>query len=127
MELILKRPRNKPPFIGILFQDEYEASTLNQSWVNSYNTYLYNITLEPDGKEITLKLSLDGYGLNHRYKNLRHDPEKLYRFLYETKAHGKFNFAHLIMVRDKHTVVSTTVNRALFVLGVKKVTLLIEE
>lgn len=127
MELILKRPKNKPPFIGILFKDEYEASTLNQSWVNSYKDSLYTITFEPEGKDLTLRFSLDGYGLNYRYKNLKHDSEKFFRFMYETKTHGRFNFAHLILVKDKHVVVSTTVNRALFVLGVKKVSLLVEE
>jgi hypothetical protein len=29
MELILKQPKNKPPFLGIEFENLYEASKLN--------------------------------------------------------------------------------------------------
>jgi hypothetical protein len=55
-DLIVKLPKGKPPFIGILFSTETEANTLNQELVNDFKYRPYRIILEPLRDFINLRL-----------------------------------------------------------------------
>ena len=123
MELVLKQPKNKPPFLGIQFENEYKASTLNQNWPNSYRSSLYSIELEPEVEGMSLVIKLESFGFNYKYENVKYDPVKLSKWLLQTKAEKQYNFGHVIKVLDTHKVVRTTVNSALWVLKVKEINL----
>lgn len=127
MELILKQPKGKNPCICILFENTYEASKLNQSWPNNYKTYLYDVTLDIQEGKLDLILKLEGFSLNYKYENIKHYPDKLFRFLYETKGAKQYNFCHIIEHLSKHIVARTTVNQANWVLMVGKLTVKKEE
>jgi len=118
MELVLKLPENKPPFLGILFDDSYQACTINKNAVNNYHTSTYHLVLEPMGDKLNLRLTCDSSGLNHLYENVRYNPEKLLKFIYMTKGCNQFNFSHLIRKDGKDTVVKTLSNQRLFVLKI---------
>lgn len=121
MELILKQPVNKPPCICILFDNAYEASKLNQSFVNEYKTKLFEITIELQESNLDLILKLDDGKLNFRYQKLTYSPAKLHLFLHHTKASEVFSFCHLIKSQGKHEVVKTVVGQALWVIKVGSV------
>lgn len=121
MELILKLPPNKPPFIGILFRDKYRACTLNKSWVNNYNTHKYKIVLQVKGMVVDLIITEEGMGFRHTYEDLKYDSQKLLKFMRQTKEDKLFNFGHIITVLDNHEVVKTLANQRLYVLKVVKI------
>jgi hypothetical protein len=126
VELVLKKPENKPPFIGLLFESEYEATRINATWVNNYSMDKYEIIFEPKGTKITLRLINKGMGLNHPYENVDYKPELFKTFLKSTKAISIFNFSHIINTLDGHKVVRAVATGRLFVLKVEKIYLLYE-
>lgn len=123
---MLKKPENKPPFIGILYEREFEATRTNSNWVNNYYMDKYELIFEPKGTKITVRLINKGMGLDHPYENLDYKPELFKTFLRTTKSMKVFNFSHLINTLDGHKVVKTASTSRLFVLKVEKVYLLYE-
>lgn len=120
MELALKLPKDKLPFIGIRFYNEHEAASVNKSAVNNYHTSQYQIILEPQADKLNLRLVCSTFGLNHIYENLRYKPDQIMRFLYHTKGTKEFNFGHVVEKDGKDVVVKTVANQRLFVLKVSK-------
>lgn len=118
MELVVKLPENKPPFLGILFDDSYQACSINKSAVNNYHTCTYQIVLEPTGEKLNLRLICESFGLNYVYENIKYNPETLIKFVYKTKDSKLFNFSHLVRKDGKDTVVKTLANQRLFVLKI---------
>jgi hypothetical protein len=126
MELILKQPEAKPPFIGILFSNEYEASKLNQSQVKMNNLY-YRIMLEPKGRTIDIILKLDEWAFTYKYEGLEYNADKLKRWLFNCNGSEYYNFSHLIMKNNQHQVVKTLSTQSFFVLKVNEIKLFQEE
>lgn len=121
MELILKRPDNKPPCICIKFDTNYQASTFNQILVDQYKESSFTITFQIlRGK---LDLIIIGADKPYKYKDLKFSPEKLNRFLQDTKEAGTFNLCHIITITNKDTVVTTVTGRLLWVLKVDSIKL----
>ena len=102
MELILKTPVGKQPFIGILFNNEYEASKLNQAQVQVNNLYYFNIILEPKGKTLDLTLKLDEWLFTYKYENLTYNPDELKRFVFNNMGCEIYNFGHIINKYGNH-------------------------
>ncbi len=46
MVLIVKLPKNKPPFIGIQFMYEHEAQKLNEDLAEKYGNSTYKVVFE---------------------------------------------------------------------------------
>lgn len=120
LELIVKLPKEKLPFIGIVFEDTYQASSINRSSVNNYKNSIYQVVLEPKGDKLDLRLLCAGHGLNYLYENVKFNQEKVMKFLYITKNEQAFNFSHCVRNGDNLEVVKTMANRTLFVLKVDK-------
>jgi hypothetical protein len=127
MELILKQPPGKHPFIGILFNKEYEASKLNQAQVQVNNLYYYKAILEPLGSKLNLTIKLDEWLFKYTYEGLNYDPDKLKRFLFDTMGAEVYNFGHVVLKNDAHLLVKTLSTQSYFVLRVKELKLLMEE
>ena len=124
LELILKQPQDKLPFLGILFESSFDGERVNQSIVNSYKTYLYNLELEPiDDDKMNITIREEKMNFKYTYQNVKFDAEKLSKFLQFNKDATLFNFSHIKQEYDKHIVLKTSVNRALYVLKVKEVKL----
>ena len=119
MELILKQPFNKPPCICILFDNSYEASRLNQSFVIEHKTSTFDITFEWQESNLDLILKLEDGKINFRYFKLLHSPEKFQLFLSQTKASEVFSFCHIIKSQGKLEVVKTLSSQTLWVIKVK--------
>ncbi len=121
MELILKQPENKPPCICILFDNSYEASRHNQKLVSQYSMYPFTIKLELQNSKLDLILTVGGLNTSYKYEDLKFAPDKLTRFLFNTKDSKAYNFCHVILKQDKHSVVQTMTNRLLWVLKIDSV------
>jgi len=127
MELILKQPVGKHPFIGILFKSEYEASKLNQAQVQVSNLYYYNIVLEPKRNKIDLILKLNEWVFTYKYEGLEYNPDKLKRFLFNSMGSECYNFSHIVLKNGEHKVVKTLSSHSYFVLKVNELKLVSEE
>lgn len=121
MELILKQPENKHPCICILFDNEYEAGRYNQSIINQWQKYPFNIKFESSGSKLDMILKVRDYNFEFKYEDLKYVPDKFYHFLYNTKDSKAFSFCHIILKKDKHEVILTLTNRLLWVLKVDSV------
>ena len=121
MKLIFKYPANKPPVICILFDNAYNASKLNQSFVNEHKNDLLVVTFEMQESKLDLILKLEEGKLNYRYKNLKYTPDKLISFLQSTKGSALYSFCHIVFHKSKHEVVKTIPGQTLWVLKVGSV------
>ena len=124
MELVLKQPVGKPPFIGILFKDQLVAEKTNKSPIENYFTDIYNIAFEPNNDKVNLTLSSNIH--SYCYEGIKYDAQKLLKFLAVTRNNHLFNFSHIIDKQGQHTVVKSTINRRLWVLKVGTVEIIYE-
>lgn len=123
MKLVLKRPKEKPPCICLLFEDVYQASSLNKFFVETHKNIEVDLLVQIQDNQLNLLFSLPIHNYKFRYDNVEYIPEELFRFLYDTKDAPKFNFCHINVVKGKHQVASTTNNCDKWVLKVNSVKL----
>ncbi len=116
MELVLKLPKDKPPFMGILFDNSYKAATLNQNFVNDLQNRQFNMVITPAG--LTLRLICENPYSSYDYTELTCDMEKFKHWLVQPRPLGYFNFSHIMRKYDKDEVVRTLKDRKLFVLQI---------
>jgi hypothetical protein len=124
LELVLKMPAGKPPFIGILFKGqrvEHKAAQIHEHWANFHKDAEYNIILEPRDRWMNIRLVNRSLKCDCLYADIKYKPDVLQRFLAVNK--GKvYNFSNLILDDEgKHKVVRTWSKKELFVLKVTKV------
>ena len=127
MELILKQPENKPPFIGILFTNIFEAERKNESMVKGYPECSFNLSMEPITAAINLILQPDTFSTQFSYTGVKYHYEALKKFLEATAGSPTYNFGHIIKPLDTHEVVRTRSQRKLFVVKLKSIKLIVEE
>jgi len=126
MELVLKQPEGKQPFIGILFESSYKAGTENQDLLEKISTKPpdFSIELEPHANNLTLRLLCRNPIIGIRfYRGIKYNPEKLEKWLRETRFKKPFNFGHVLKEGDKHVVVRALTEKKLFVFSIKEITL----
>lgn len=124
MDLVLKMPKGKPPFIGVLFLSQWDAQRTNKLLPDSYSMDTYQISLEPSHK---LFLNLHNGTIHRARYELGYDPVKLLRFLHQTRECRKFNFGHVYLEDGDHKIALTTATMKKFVLKVDKVDVVAED
>lgn len=127
LELVLKLPANKPPYIGILFHSLYYASRVNEGWVNEYPGIEYGLILEPKQNELLINLVSKPYRLFYTYDVVKYDAFKLRKFLLNLKSGAPVNFGHVLMKNDKHIPAHTSSASKIWVLSIKEVKLFSEQ
>lgn len=132
MELVLKIPENKPPFIGVLYDGNvFRASTDNKDFVEGhklgFSKAKFNLMIEPYSKYVDLRLSCDSPISIRFYRELVYDPVKLEKWYRQVRFSKTFNFGHVILQRDKHVLVKTTPHLYNFVLPLDSISLRMEE
>ncbi len=126
MELIFKRPTNKPPCICILFTNTFHASKVNSNFVEDFNANKYSVTFEIIENKLDVILRLNERTAGW-YRNVKFYSDKLTKFLHDTKNISEFSFCHIIEIQEKHIVVNTQPGLKLWVLKVDTVKLVREE
>jgi hypothetical protein len=105
VELVLKLPKNKPPFIGVLFANEQEAAILNADWADRLKNCTFQLLLDPSHRLYITLLMNDGRR-GERYE-VSYDPVALLKFLHYTKDSGFYNFGHLYFKLRKYQLAKT--------------------
>ncbi len=122
MELVLKQPKDKPPFLGILFTSEYTGSKLNSDFVINHKGEFFKLTIEPVGSKINITIASEYDTLKYTYLDVKYDFNKLKEFIIATRQVKLFNFSHLKLQENKHIVLKTLAELQLFVIKINEVT-----
>lgn len=115
MELALKLPKGKPPFIGILFTEESTGGHLHANLVEKYSGNEFHIIMEHTKNALNLRLICNEIVMVYFYNHLRFDPDRLKSWLYLTKNAKEFNFGHIYTQFDKHILIMSRPGRKKFV------------
>lgn len=102
--------------MGVLFDNTYKASTINQEMVNELQNRKFKIVIEPEG--LNLRLICENPYKVYDYKELTYDAQKMTYWLAQARPLGYFNFSHIMLNYDTHEVVRTLKERKLFVLQI---------
>lgn len=129
MELVLKIPRDKPPFIGILFPQylTHDAKKENTDLIYPHNTSPCRIILEPLKEELNIRLICEEKVTVRFYSHIKYNPTKLKDWLYLTQKATKFNFAHLDIEYDRHIVLKELGSKRNIIFHIESVRLISEE
>ena len=119
--LILKLPKGKLPFIGILITGDPGSGKTNQDLVNNHPYAEYRIEIEVFSKHINMRLICEEKLIIRHYAHVKYEPEELTNWQYLTDGKPAFNFAHLGIEKDKEFVLKTWDKKKLFVLKVTSV------
>lgn len=104
MELVLKIPKGKPPFIGVLFHTKEQACSKNSVFLPDNESFEHELVMDPSQRlSITLFYR---FGFSEKYE-VDYNPVTLLKFLHHTKDCASFTFGHLYMASGKMTVAKT--------------------
>lgn len=107
MQLVLMLPENKPPFIGVLVNDnDHRGNTLNKDLVLHHKNKLFKIHLEYYNGVLNLMLICEALVTVRFYNKLSHDPIKLRSWLYMVKVKQTpvVNFGHVNNIHNKWSI-----------------------
>jgi|GEM_PF-3048369 len=124
LQLVLKQPEGKLPFIGVLFSNDYVGARESQRMVNEYNKSIYKLEFKPIKNEINkidIVVSQYIHDLKSEYKDVTMDAEKLKRFLAFNYNAKHFNFGHIGIKNNKHYPLRTSSKGSLWVLKLDEV------
>jgi hypothetical protein len=121
MELVLKLPKGKPPFIGIEFPNEFNGQRANTDLVNNYKESKYRLLLEPTEKGLTITLSSHDLATPRVYKNIGFNAGKLKNWLNYVGGAPHINFGHVYIEHNAHKIVFVFGTRRNFVLKVTNI------
>ncbi len=127
MQLVLKGqkevPADKPPFMGILFDvnEHHEAATINRDLLTPLRNAQFAIEFEPHSKTLDLRLLCTNPISIRFYRNVKYEPEKLEKFMRDTRFTKQFNFSHLVLKGGKETVIRSNPENTLFVLKIDNI------
>lgn len=117
MKLIVKLPRGKLPFIGIIVP-ELDFGQLNQDLVLQFKHADYKIVFEFRRNKLSMRLISEENLIVRFYNDLVFDEDKQRSWFYRTKNARAFNFSHVEIKDDKEMVVRTKEKLQLFILKV---------
>ena len=121
MKLVLKQPKDKPPFIGIQYASEHLATKTNSDLIGMKDIQLI---LEPLNQyNIKLRLVNKDKMIDRAYDQIEYNAPQLQTWLQRNKNEKQFNFSHVIMEFDKHVVVKIHMTK-LFLIKLSAVKLL---
>ncbi len=120
MKLVVKLPKDKPPFLGLVFPSSYAANQTNEDLILDHKEDVYRMIFEFIGTVLNLKLICDEKVIIRTYRNVEYEKEKLKNWVQITRKVNAFNFGHIYMQNNKEVVVKNYKNRKLFVLRFNK-------
>jgi hypothetical protein len=122
VKLILKLPKDKPPFIGILLSDSDNRSypeRLNEDLINEHKYAGYRLIFELNSGRLDLGFVSEEAHITRYYKELEFDGAQLALWVYSTRNSKQFNFGHVRLEWGRETIVKTWGKKTNFVLPVK--------
>ncbi len=108
MELALKLPKGKLPFIGIVFHSVREACRLNEHLINEPKDKIYTLTfLQPNKDGVEIRVRSENGKDYVIYQRVKCNPVQLENFMFMTNRFQDFNFGHILRDFDRDIIVKT--------------------
>jgi hypothetical protein len=104
MKLIVKLPEGKPPFIGVRFNNSWNAAKTNEDLIEDHHKDIYQVKFVIKKHTLTLQLNCKERSIHRYYKDLEFEPEKLKRWMQITEGLSGFNFGHTFINGTKEEV-----------------------
>ncbi|MGZ7043633.1 MAG: hypothetical protein ACXVHT_01300 [Methanobacterium sp.] len=123
----MKLPKDKPPFIGILFERDWEGQKLNCDLVEESKHHIYSLEFEICNGHLNLRLMCPDILTVRIYAHLKYDPEKFKAWLYMVKKASTYNFGHVFSVKDQHVLLKSYNKKYNFVLKANKCSVVEEQ
>jgi hypothetical protein len=124
MELELKVPKGKLPFVGIRFNNSFAAVSTHKEMVDLFKKTALKMRLERAGDRLFVRLISDSPNREYRYTQVVYDWSKLQIFLaVPTK---EWNFGHIINVNGRDQVVKTIPDNKVFTVKLDDIQILHE-
>ncbi len=118
--LVVKLPKGKPPFIGILFDDKFKAEDSNSDLINNHKDKTFRIIFEFIRDHVNVRLVCDDALIIISYTHQLYDMEKLKNWFYLTRDCKHYNFSQIYEEGGSWKVAKTFKTHKLFVLKVEK-------
>jgi hypothetical protein len=119
MKLVVKIPKDKLPFLGIVLDGpDYKNNDLNEDLILEHKYAEYHIVLEFIRDFINIKLIAQESLIVRFYNHVEFDKEKLRNWMYLADLSKGFNFSHVKIENNKELVYRTKTNNKLFVLNI---------
>ncbi len=121
MKLVIKLPEGKLPFIGVRFNNSWNAAKTNEDLIEYHHKEVYTIKFVIKAQTVNLNLYCKDRSIQRHYKDVEFEPEKLKRWMQLTEGLSGFNFGHTFMNGNKEEVGRFTHDlKRLYVLKVDK-------
>jgi DNA topoisomerase VI subunit A len=121
MRLVVKLPKDKLPFIGIiLYATDLQMMKFNQDLITEHKQASYRIVFEFTGRYVNLQLISDEHFIKRVYEKLDYDAGKLRQWFHLADKSKGFHFSQLKIEQNKEMVLRTKDGNLLFVLKIEK-------
>jgi|LakMenEpi03Aug12_release.lakeMendotaPanAssembly.Ray.scaffolds.fasta_scaffold459827_1 hypothetical protein len=118
MKLVVKLPKGKKPFIGIIFSRSYDAEKSNLDLMTNHWDKVFRIEFIFEGQSANVKLICDDELIVRTYAHAGFDADKLRSWFYLTKDCKDFNFSQLYIQDGQEKVAKDFSSQKWFVLKV---------
>jgi hypothetical protein len=103
--LVLKIPKNKPPFIGIRYDSLSSGESANKGFFLKLLKSELRLVIEVLPRHLNVKLICDDTLFIHTYTHVKFDAEKLKNWLYISKGAPQFNFGFTFVENDTEKII----------------------
>lgn len=113
-DLVLKIPKGKIPFIGVLYTGQGHALAHNQDLIDKaqYKGAEYRLELEFNhAGKANLKLICEEHIILRRFNTLNVDAALFNRWWELVQGYPSFNFGQVALEFDKHVIMRTAVSQ----------------
>ena len=118
MKLVVKLPKGKKPFVGVLFTRPFDAEKSNIDLVLNYRDKVFRLEFVFEGQYVNVKLICEDELIVRTYGNASFDADKLRNWFYLTKECKDFNFSQLYIKDGQEKVAKEFTTQKWFVLKV---------
>jgi hypothetical protein len=118
MKLVVKLPKGKKPFVGILFSKSFDAEKSNIDLMISHWNKTYRLEFIFEGQYVNVKLICDDEVIVRTYGHATYEADKLRSWFYLTKDCKDFNFSQLYIQNGQEKVAKEFASQKWFVLKV---------
>jgi hypothetical protein len=103
MELVLKMPQGKPPFIGLEFPSSWKGE-LNKDLVYENADKQYKLILETE-RQLKMTLVCEDIAVRRVYPGIGYHPARLKNWLTQMRQYSQVNFGHVYLQDGNHKIV----------------------
>lgn len=103
--LVLKIPKDKPPYIGIRYSDSFQGEAANKEFFLKHLEHELHLVLEVLPQGLNVKLICNETLQIHTFTRVAFEPEKLKNWLFIGRGAKHFNFGCTTLVKDTEKVI----------------------